>query len=59
MMKMETPSEITVPADSYFVLGDHRNLSSDSRDFGMVEQEAIFGKAVFVYWPTAVMGKLR
>ena len=52
-------SEITVAANSYFVLGDHRNLSSDSRDFGTVEQDAIFGKAVFVYWPTAVMGKLR
>jgi signal peptidase I len=52
-------SEVTVPAGSYFVLGDHRNLSSDSRDFGMVEREAIFGKAVFAYWPTEMLGKLR
>jgi signal peptidase I len=51
--------EVVVPAGSYFVLGDHRNLSSDSRDFGMVEREAIFGKAVFAYWPTGMMGKLR
>ena len=52
-------SELTVPEDSYFVLGDHRNLSSDSRDFGVVEREAIFGKAVFAYWPTGMVGKLR
>jgi signal peptidase I len=51
--------EATVPAGSYFVLGDHRNLSSDSRDFGVVERGAIFGKAVFAYWPTEMMGKLR
>lgn len=51
--------EVVVPAGSYFVLGDHRNLSSDSRDFGMVERDAIFGKAVFAYWPTGMMGKLR
>jgi signal peptidase I len=51
--------EMVVPVDSYFVLGDHRNLSSDSRDFGMVEREAIFGKAVFAYWPTGMMGKLK
>jgi signal peptidase I len=52
-------SEVTVPAGSYFVLGDHRNLSSDSRDFGMVERKAIFGKAVFAYWPAEMAGKLR
>jgi signal peptidase I len=52
-------SEVTVPAGSYFVLGDHRNLSSDSRDFGVVERQAIFGKAVFAYWPAEMLGKLR
>lgn len=52
-------NEVIVPARSYFVLGDHRNLSSDSRDFGPVERSAIFGKAVFAYWPSGMMGKLR
>jgi signal peptidase I len=52
-------TEVTVPEGSYFVLGDHRNLSSDSRDFGTVEREAIFGKAVFAYWPAEMAGKLR
>jgi signal peptidase I len=52
-------TEVTVPAGSYFVLGDHRNLSSDSRDFGTVERDAIFGKAVFAYWPAGMAGKLR
>ncbi|MDR3763747.1 MAG: signal peptidase I [Acidobacteriota bacterium] len=52
-------SALTVPQGCYFVLGDHRNLSSDSRDFGVVERGAIFGKAVFAYWPTQLMGKLR
>src|ERR1700721_1456543 len=39
--------EIIVPPDSYFVLGDHRSLSNDSRDFGPVGQSSIYGKAVF------------
>jgi signal peptidase I len=43
--------EMTVPAGEYFVMGDHRSISSDSRDFGPVERSLIYGKASFVYWP--------
>lgn len=52
-------SSFVVPEDSYFVLGDHRNLSNDSRDFGAVQREYIYGKAVFAYWPADKLGKLR
>jgi signal peptidase I len=51
--------EQTVPPGQYFVLGDHRNSSSDSRTWGYVKRDAIYGKAVFVYWPLGKMGRLR
>ena len=51
--------EAVVPPDSYFVLGDHRSLSNDSRDFGSVNQSYIYGKAVFGYWPMDKMGRVR
>ena len=51
--------EMTIPPLSYFLLGDHRSSSSDSRDFGPVDERFIYGKAVFGYWPVDKVGKLR
>jgi len=45
-----------VPADQYFVLGDHRNSSNDSRSWGFVTQDLIYGKAIFSYWPFSRFG---
>jgi len=42
-----------VPQDQIFVLGDNRNLSSDSHHWGMVPLQNVIGKAEFVYWPPA------
>ncbi len=49
---------IRVPTDSYFVMGDHRISSNDSRVFGPVASRYIYGRAVFAYWPVDHFGSL-
>ena len=52
-------AEMTVPPHSYFVLGDHRVSSNDSRAWGFVPRNYIYGKAVFVFWPLNRIGSVR
>jgi signal peptidase I len=52
-------AEMVLPANEYFVMGDHRSISSDSREFGPVDRSLIYGKAVFVYWPMEQVGVVR
>lgn len=56
--RMSYPTK-TVEPDHYYVLGDHRNASNDSRTWGTVERKRIYGKAVFVYWPLEKFGVLH
>jgi signal peptidase I len=46
-----TYGPVRVPPDEYFLMGDHRASSNDSRVFGPVPSRYIYGKAVFAYWP--------
>jgi signal peptidase I len=52
-------AEMVVPEDRYFMMGDHRCISSDSRTFGPVERSLIYGKAVFILWPAKDAGVVR
>ncbi|MFZ3216776.1 MAG: signal peptidase I [Candidatus Acidiferrales bacterium] len=49
---------VQIPAGNYFVMGDHRDSSNDSRVFGPVSRPYIYGKAVFAYWPVDHFGSL-
>jgi len=51
-------SATQIPAGEYFVMGDHRTSSNDSRIFGPVPRKFIYGKAVFAYWPVDHFGSI-
>ena len=55
----ESYEEVTVPNGYYYVLGDHRNSSNDSRNWGEVPEKYIYGKAVFRFWPLHKVGLIR
>ncbi len=52
-------AEEVIPSGEYFVMGDHRSISSDSRDFGPVPRDLIYGRAAFVYWPVDQAGVVK
>jgi signal peptidase I len=50
------PEEITIPPDHYFMMGDNRGASDDSRYWGPVPRDWIIGEAFFTYWPLNRIG---
>ena len=48
--KLKNFGPVTVPQGSYFAMGDNRDDSLDSREWGFVPRENIFGRALFIYW---------
>jgi signal peptidase I len=52
---LKESEEVVVPPDSFFVFGDNRPYSSDSREWGFVNKSDLIGISFFVYWPLSDM----
>ena len=55
----ETCPPVHVAPNHYYVLGDRRDFSNDSREWGTLARKYIYGKAVFAYWPLSDVGSLH
>jgi signal peptidase I len=56
---LQSRPSMVVPGEHFYVMGDHRSSSNDSRNWGPVARDQIYGKAVFVYWPLEKVGPLE
>ena len=52
------PQEITIPKDHYYMMGDNRGASADSREWGPVPEKWMIGQAFVTYWPPKRIGTL-
>lgn len=59
MNKRDFFGPVTVPEDKFFMMGDNRDRSNDSRFWGFVDRRDIYGMALFRYWPPNRIGVLR
>ncbi len=55
----EPDREILVGPDEYFVMGDNRNISKDSRNFGTVSGDLVIGQALLRFWPLSRFGLIK
>jgi len=54
-----TYGPVEIPADQYFVLGDNRNLSNDSHEWGLLSRDRIIARAVYRIWPLSRIGPIQ
>jgi len=58
-LKFEDFGPVEVPEGEYFMMGDNRNNSSDSRTWGFVKKDLILGKSQVIYWPFDRLGRIE